>query len=211
MSSITEPIRIQPFQPEHFPEVSRLLVHSFRGKFQALTKLSDDVLASFFNKLFHYYPSEDASCRIVAIQEDEVVGTLELKWYIPRAKEEPFPSWSAFREFGTWTIIKLLFGLQFLNHEPRVGECYISEVAVHPNHQGKGIGKLLLRWAMNYACADERFDTLSLHVSHKNERARMLYELLSFQTVRKESSLIRYLLFHERQWHFMTFKPYRSQ
>lgn len=214
VSSITEPIRIQPFQPEHIPEVSRLLVYSFKGKFQALTNLHDDALTSFFNKLFHDYPPQYATSRIVALQGNEVAGTLEVKWCTPRSKKTngAFPPWSTFREFGSWNAFKLFLCLHYLNHEPRVGECYISEVAVHPNHQGKGIGKLLLRWAMNYAYADDRFNTLSLHVSHNNKRAKKLYEQLAFQTRRQESSFIRYLMFKERHWHYMTMKqPCRSK
>lgn len=44
-------ITIDPMQAKYNPQVSRLLVHGFRGKFQHLTNLSDEDLALFFKKL----------------------------------------------------------------------------------------------------------------------------------------------------------------
>lgn len=63
------PIIIEPMQAKYNQQVSRLLVHGFRGKFQSLTSLNDDDLALFFEKLFDHFPTEPASQRIVALQD----------------------------------------------------------------------------------------------------------------------------------------------
>lgn len=49
-------------------------VHGFRGKFQTLTKMNNDDLAPFFEKLFEHTPTDPASQRMVALQEREAFG-----------------------------------------------------------------------------------------------------------------------------------------
>ncbi|WGU97839.1 hypothetical protein QJQ58_07405 [Paenibacillus dendritiformis] len=78
----TSRITIEPMQAKYNPQVGRLLVHGFRGKFQHLTNMSDEDLALFFEKLFEHIPAEPASRRIVALQEGEVIGTLSIKWIL---------------------------------------------------------------------------------------------------------------------------------
>ncbi|WP_374016172.1 GNAT family N-acetyltransferase [Paenibacillus thiaminolyticus] len=199
-------ITIEPMQAKYNPQVSRLLVHGFRGKFQHLTNLSDEELALFFKKLFDQFPSEPASRRIVALQEGEVIGTLSIKWNADSDRKQDkrkLPSWRRFNSIGTWNFLKLLIGLSLLDHQPQAGECYIADVAVHPDHRSKGIGKMLLEWAQQFVQAEPSLNMLSLHVSGKNPRAKHLYEQLSFDIHSQGNSIMRYFLFNERNWHYM--------
>jgi ribosomal protein S18 acetylase RimI-like enzyme len=197
------PITIEPMQSKYNPQVGRLLVHGFRGKFQHLTNLNDDDLALFFEKLFDHFPKEPASQRMVALQEGEVIGTISIKWKAEadRKQKQELSSWKSFNRFGGWNLLKMLIGLYFLNHEPQAGECYIADVAVDPKHRSKGVGKLLLQWAQHVV--EPHLDVLSLHVVGKNPRAKHLYELLSFQTHLQKKSLVRQLLFNESNWDYM--------
>ncbi|MGG4398163.1 GNAT family N-acetyltransferase [Paenibacillus thiaminolyticus] len=199
-------ITIEPMQAKYNPQVSRLLVHGFRGKFQHLTSLSDEELAHFFEKLFKYFSDEAASRRIVALQEEQVIGTLSIKWIADLGKKQEnrkLPSWRSFNSIGTWDFLKMLIGLSLLDHQPQAGECYIADVAVHPDHRSKGIGKILLEWAQQFVHAEPSLNMLSLHVSAKNPRAKYLYEQLSFCTHSQGNSIMRHFLFNERKWHYM--------
>ncbi|KAG7351818.1 acyl-CoA N-acyltransferase [Nitzschia inconspicua] len=58
---------------------------------------------------------------------------------------------------------------------------YVEWIACHPDHTGKGIGSVLLQWAMEY-CRQMGLRTLSLQVGGSNERAIQLYERHGFVT-----------------------------
>ncbi|SCW33254.1 Acetyltransferase (GNAT) family protein [Paenibacillus tianmuensis] len=202
------PITIEPMQAKYNPQIGRLLVHGFRGKFQKLTNRNDDDLALFFEKLLDHFPAEPASRRMVALQEGEVIGTIAIKWK-PESdmkQKQELPSWKSFNRFGKWNLFKMLLGLHLLDHKPQAGECYIVDVVVHPDHRSKGVGKLLFQWAKHFAQTEPRLDALSLHVVGSNPRAKHLYELLSFQTQLQQSSLVRRLLFNESKWDYMVLK-----
>jgi len=197
---------IEPMQAAYNKQVGSLLTHGFRGKFQSLVKLNDDDLALFFQKLLDHFPAEPTGQRIVALQNGEAIGTLSMKWKAnPGTKQAKHELPSCFNMFGTWNSLKLQLGLHFLNYQPRAGECYIEDVAVHPHHRGKGVGKLLLQWAQHFV-QTRSFDILSLHVSGRNKRALHLYEQLSFRTHSQHNSLAKLLLFYEYKWYYMILK-----
>lgn len=202
-------ITIEPMQAKYNPQIGRLLVHGFRGKFQHLTNMSDEDLALFFEKLFEHFPTEPASQRMVALQEREVIGTLSIKWNANsdiKEEKKQLPSWRSFNSFGKWNLLKLFIGLSLLDHKPQAGECYIAAVVVHPDHRSKGVGKLLLEWAQQFVQAEPSLNILSLHVSGKNPRAKHLYEQLSFYTHSQENSKISHFLFDEWKWHYMVLR-----
>ncbi|WP_334073581.1 MULTISPECIES: N-acetyltransferase [Paenibacillus] len=202
------PITIEPMQAKYNPQVGRLLVHGFRGKFQRLAKLNDEELSLFFEKMLELYPYEPASQRVIALQEGVVLGTLSIKWKAAvKAKvkpvRQPSPSWKSFRQFGQWNVFKLGVGLYLMDHQPQVGECYIADLAVHPDCRGKGIGKRLLRWAQHFVQSEPGLQKLSLYVSERNPRAKGLYEQFSFRTRSGEYHPLWYLLFNEARWYYM--------
>ncbi|MGE7929001.1 GNAT family N-acetyltransferase [Lysinibacillus xylanilyticus] len=53
-------------------------------------------------------------------------------------------------------------------------------MSVSPEHRSKGVGKLLLQWAKNFARTHLQSNELSLHVASSN--SRQFYELISFRT-----------------------------
>ncbi|GMX65336.1 hypothetical protein Elgi_46060 [Paenibacillus elgii] len=72
-------ITIEPMQAKYNPQVGRLLVLGFGGKFQNMTSMSDGELALFFEKLLDHFPADPASQRI-ALQDGEAIGTISIKW-----------------------------------------------------------------------------------------------------------------------------------
>ena len=204
----TAPITIEPMQAKYNSQIGRLLVLGFRGKFQNLTKMNDGDLALFFEKLLAYFPSEPASQRMVALQEGEVIGTISIKWKpesdIMRNRE--LLSWKNLKILRKWSLLKMLFGLSLLDYKPQARECYIADIAVHPNHRSKGVGKRLLQWAQHFVQAEPHLEVLTLHVVGNNPRAKQLYELLSFQTHMQKESFVRRLLFNESKLDYMVLK-----
>ncbi|NSW52809.1 MAG: GNAT family N-acetyltransferase [Anaerolineae bacterium] len=57
---------------------------------------------------------------------------------------------------------------------------YISDVAVSRGHEGKGIGRMLMLAAENWA-QEMGYEILTLYVFAGNIRARQMYERLGFQ------------------------------
>lgn len=72
---------------------------------------------------------------------------------------------------------------EFFSHEP---QGYISDLVVHPDHEGQGVGRALLQAAEAWA-QDKGFAVLTLYVFASNTRARQLYEKVGFQ-----ADLIKY-------------------
>ncbi|MCM3269742.1 GNAT family N-acetyltransferase [Paenibacillus elgii] len=202
------PITIEPIQAKYNSQVSRLLVQGFGRKFQNLTSMSDGELALFFEKLLDHFPADPASQRMVALQDGEVIGTISIKWKPESTlkQKQNLPSWESFNRFGTWNLLKMRIGLYLFDHKPEAGECYISDVAVHPEHRGKGVGKLLLQWAQYFVQTKPSLDRLSLYVSGKNPRAKQLYEQLLFRTHSQTKSLMWHLLFKEMKWDYMVMR-----
>lgn len=202
------PLTIEPMQAKYNHQVGLLLVHGFRGKFQPLTNLPDNTLALFFEKLLDQIPPEPASQRMIVLEAEEVVGSLCIKEKAESGRKQEvlnFP-WSDCERFGKWNLFKLFLSLYFLDHQPQDGECYIEDISVHPAHQGKGVGKCLLQWAQQHVQSKSCLDRLSLHVVGKNQRAKKLYEQMSFCTQDCKSSILRYLLFHEFEWNYMVWR-----
>lgn len=211
------PITIEDMQPKYNREVSFLLAHAFQGKFAALTKLDIRSLAVYFGQLLELFPDGSLNRRMVARQGDKIVGTLSLKWHkslqqclgtaaalhgtlAPSAK---LSRWKGFSKLGTKNTLLLLAALYFLNHEPSPGECYIADLAVHPEHQGQGAGGLLIRQAQQFIRNQPGLHYLSLHVSGSNGQAKRLYERLSFSASSEEHSLFSSFLFQEKVWTYM--------
>jgi ribosomal protein S18 acetylase RimI-like enzyme len=200
-------ITIEPMEPKYNEQVGRLLFYGFRGKFQHLTNLNEENLALFFEKMLDSFPAEPASLRVVALQAGEVIGTLSIKWSANAEVQQAtsnLPSWKDFNHITKWNFLKLIIGLSLLEHKSLAKECYIADVAVHPDHRSKGVGRLLLEWAQQFALAEPSLNILSLHVAGTNPRAKQLYEQLSFSTHKQEYSILRHFFFNEGTWHYMT-------
>jgi ribosomal protein S18 acetylase RimI-like enzyme len=61
-------------------------------------------------------------------------------------------------------------------------KAHLAQVAVLPEYQHQGVGRLLLRHSLS-KLADQAFDSVSLIVSRQNRRALNMYELMRFERV----------------------------
>lgn len=195
-------VAIEPVRSELFLPVGELMAYGFGYKFNKLTSLSFHELAHVFEQLLHYLPQQQNSIRVVARQQDEVVGTMCLKW----KGEQPtydLSWWNKCNGIGNWKLFKLVTGLTLLHHSPNLQECYIEDLVVHPQHQGKGIGKLLLQYANQFMMQSASLSYLSLHVASHNDKAIKLYERYQFNQLNDDSSLLTGLLLGEKKWNYM--------
>ncbi|WP_195570588.1 GNAT family N-acetyltransferase [Paenibacillus sp. 1001270B_150601_E10] len=206
MTTPAIPFTIEPMQPSHITEISRLLVHGFNGKFLTMANLKEDALAYFFEHLLSCYPSTPASHRMVAIQGGNVIGTISYKWKpsIGTRYVQRYPRLTSFHPLRKWSLVKLFYGLHVLEHDPKDGECYIADIAVHPAHRSQGVGTHLLQHAKQVVQRETHLQWLSLHVSSKNKRAEELYKQMAFRKHSTRNSLASHLLFNEPTWSYMT-------
>jgi ribosomal protein S18 acetylase RimI-like enzyme len=80
--------------------------------------------------------------------------------------------------------IKTTYGFeQPLEDETQSGEYYIDCLSVFPGHQGKGIGKQLIKALITKAAADKGYFITGLLVSKGNPGAKAIYTGLGFKTV----------------------------
>jgi ribosomal protein S18 acetylase RimI-like enzyme len=61
-------------------------------------------------------------------------------------------------------------------------QAHLAQVAVLPEFQGRGVGRLLLDYSLS-RLGQRRFETLSLIVSRANHRALRMYQTMGFQRI----------------------------
>ncbi len=71
-----------------------------------------------------------------------------------------------------------------LEDETEPGEYYIDSIGVSPNHQGKGLGTLLLKFLIEEYVVNRK-ETLGLLVDDTNPNAKKLYLSLGFKVIKK--------------------------
>lgn len=81
-------------------------------------------------------------------------------------------------------------------------ECYLAHLAVSEDHQGKGVGSILIEASRKFA-EDNGFTRLTLIVSDKNPDARRLYERKGFVTDEVKYGLVEKMMFDDPVWWYM--------
>ena len=89
-----------------------------------------------------------------------------------------------------WDVDGHLVGNVSLRHARSRGGCLIGNVVVHPEWQGRGIGRALMRAAMNKA-SDRGARWIGLEVRADNGVARELYGGLGFKEVGRTQHMLR--------------------
>jgi len=200
-------IRLESMQPKHSQSLIELLIYTFRNHFKQCQNLSDEQLTHLFEKRLESSSNEASTHRIIALEDDKVVGTLCLKWKPEseqaKAKNVLF-SKEMVQVLGKWEYVKLAISSHLLKHEPALYECYIADISVHPEHQEQGIEPLLIQWACDFAKKDSKFDLITLHLMDKNKDTARFFEKFFFRTCLQKKSFARSVLFDDYQWNYMT-------
>ena len=78
-------------------------------------------------------------------------------------------------EIAGYMIINFLFSFEFGGHI-----CFLDELYIKPEFQGKSLGKKAVLHAQDFASKKD-LKLIYLEVEHHNERAKHLYETLGFE------------------------------
>ncbi|MFK4304437.1 MULTISPECIES: N-acetyltransferase [unclassified Paenibacillus] len=203
-----ESIDIVAYQKQDYEAVCKLLVESFKTKFQALVTLEDQDIQQLLMKVWVQDPNSSTMKQFVVKENQEVVGVLSLKWKAPSSslpKTKPI-SWAPLiKQFGCFNVFKFLTGMHALEYKPASDECYIDHLAIRSSHRNQGIGRRFLAFAQQFT-VESGFHVLTLHVEHKNQGAIRLYQKLAFEVEQSKCNGLRHFWFKEPVWHLMTWK-----
>lgn len=108
--------------------------------------------------------------------------------------------WLFIRGIGFMRAMYALAVLSAIEHAPiRIGELYISDVAVASAYRRRGIAALMLRHAEREA-QRQRLQYLSLYVHAHNQAALALYAKAGFVTAKTRTSVWTWLLLRNWSW-----------
>lgn len=185
-------IRLESMHSKHSQSLIELLIYTFRNHFKQCQNLSDEQLTHLFEKRLESSSNEASTHRIVALEGDKIVGTLCLKWK-PESNQDKAKNTLFSKEMvqvlGKWDFFKLALSSHLLKHDPALYECYIADIAVHPDHQAQGIEPLLIKWACDFAKKDSKFDLITLHLMDKNRDTTRFFEKFFFRTCLQKKAL----------------------
>ncbi|MGQ3478980.1 GNAT family N-acetyltransferase [Paenibacillus sp. TY11] len=202
------PFDIVAYQKQDHEAVCRLLVESFKAKFQSLVSLEDQEIQQLLMKIWVQNPNSTSMKQFVAKENDEVVGVLSLKWKVPSSslpETNPISLAPLIKQFGCFNVFKFLTGMHELEYIPGPDECYIDHLAIRSSHRNQGIGRHFLTFAQQFMVESD-FHVLTLHVAHQNQGAVRLYNKLGFHVERSNYNLMRHLFFKEPVWQRMTWR-----
>ncbi|MCG2417569.1 GNAT family N-acetyltransferase [Aequorivita sp. F47161] len=176
----TSPLpNIRPARPEDYKQVAPLIVQAMEDL--ACTFASTDtpekalpLFEHFFQQPANQYSFEHT---LVYAEGNKIMGSITCYngEFLPKYRA-PFMAYIA-KKYKVTNIE--------IDDETTPGEVYIDTLSVSPNHQGKGIGKLLIAAAINQAKL-EGHEKIGLLVDFKNPNAKKLYLRLGFESVGKK-------------------------
>ncbi len=197
-------IKIQPFCPEHYEQVSDILFDAFRSKFEKLTNLEESKLRGFVRAAG---PGECDAGTWVAELDGRIVGIISLKWNgMDKGKPaRPLQLGKLIHDYGLLNTIRFYTGMALLQEALPEGECYVEHIAVSAQARGMGVGHQLLDFGQEVATA-HGLSRYTLNVALSNPRARALYEKMGFGVTKKVTSWLTKLFINETGFYYMV-KP----
>jgi len=206
-------IQIEYMKEEYAVPVSQLLLQGFCTKLQFGTKITDARLQLLLEKMLVLDKQLGKGKRFVAIEGGSIIGSFSIKfqgkWSKQRSnmiKTDVLTYWNEIKALGLANALGFLLRLMCLHHHPRHGEVYISDLAVHEKYQGSGVGKAMLKWAIEEAELQSNNQFVSLHVADSNVRAKHLYERMGFRTLAIQSSILLKWFIGEAKWYYMIYE-----
>ncbi|PVX27479.1 MAG: hypothetical protein CW716_02095 [Candidatus Bathyarchaeum sp.] len=154
--------------------VSKIFLNSFEGKFQKIFANKNKAV-SFISTFLR----DDRA--FVALKDGVAVGFVGLehdnKSFIDANLRQTVGL------LGLGVLRAALFGAVFMMNRTKPNEVYVESLAVSEKERAKGIGKKLLKAAIDYARL-EGFSSVRLDVIGTNRDAKRLYERFGFKESR---------------------------
>lgn len=166
---------IRPATPDDAPKLAELINMAMLGiTFSFIGKEDIDEANSFIEDLVSTRNNQYSYQNIFVIQElDQIIGQICI---YDGAKFEEL-------RVPVWQSIKVKYGHDYYaDAETGPGEMYIDTFAISPTVRGKGLGKELLNFAIDYFVHKQK-KILGLLVDRDNPDAKRLYEKLGFKVI----------------------------
>ena len=155
---MTTSIQIEPVCPQFHQAVAELMAYGFGHKFQKITSLSITDLAYVFEQLLNHPPMELSTLRVIGCENEEIVGTMCLKWkeasnrVAIKTVHANSHWWSKCNRIGNWKLLQLITSLHLLKHTPKLGECYVEDLVVHPHTKARELVHSCFNGHRNICC-----------------------------------------------------------
>ena len=98
-------------------------------------------------------------------------------------------------------ILRIIFGIDFKNH-PDNKSLKLHRIYLHPNTQGKGLGKKIVSWIETIGI-EKKYENLWLEAMDTQEQALHFYKNKGFSTVNKKILDFSLLHIHLRGMYVM--------
>lgn len=146
---------------------------------------------------------EELSNYFVAVEHDRVLGVIHLTYYGAKENSSLSSIIYTLQKLGIFRGIKATVAFALLDFKDfNKSSCFVDFVGILPVFQGRGIGKLLLKKAEEFA-RYKKFHILSLNVIGKNKGAIKLYQKLGFKKIKYNKSVLGRLFFGIKDFFYM--------
>jgi ribosomal protein S18 acetylase RimI-like enzyme len=199
---------VRPARLVDLPGAAAVLQEAFSDKMRIIFSKQPEKVRALLEEVYTGPVGRGYDGILVAERGGRIIGTLLVEpiYYTPR-ENRAFENF-AIRELGMLRMLRAAFLLWLVGYRPKPGEAYISDVGVAQDHQGQGVGQLLIEQAEEWA-RDHNRERMTLWVAATNERAVHVYEKAGFTINRTRSNLILGAVFGIQRWHFME-KPLKT-
>jgi len=181
--AIIKPAEGTEEEAEHF---ARLMEISAPEYFPALLgKRFKELFRRLFLEKGNLFSHEHV---VFAIYEGQIAGMILSYDWKTKKREEKRTGWLMMKSLGFDFLRKLPAFISSTSGSGRLekGDYYVSNVAVYPKFQGKGIGKALMLEAERLAM-ESGAERITLDVERNNERAIAIYKKLGYSIEREHS------------------------
>ena len=139
----------------------------------------------------------------VVVAQDTIVATIALRARITMRQLPAVPvEWLFIKKLGFLRALYALTILSIIDHHIKFDELYVSDVAVLPTYQRRGIARAMLDHALAEA-QRLKLKTLCLYVSATNTAACALYQQAGYHPTYTHHSLIAWLVTRRWRWLLM--------
>lgn len=199
---------IEPLTASSVLASSALFFQAFASKFAKIKFSSATTKQSLIDELWKLHFVDQSEQQFVVIYQGKIIAAFGIAVTtgetMPKSKFAS-SSLKLSKQFGLLNTLKAAWICSLFSHTPDTDEVYISYIGVDNQFQGKGIGKYILRWIMNYASQNKNINHVSLYVSQSNTGAKKLYENLGFTVEKYEKSLVTQFSMNIYSWFYMKY------
>ncbi|WP_027108917.1 GNAT family N-acetyltransferase [Lacticigenium naphthae] len=176
-------MKIEEMQEEDVKQVSEIVAHALKDKFQETLSIPERTLQKLV-KLLWISEAEAYGMKVyVAKEKDTIYGAYGITYkptVVPSvrllAKVKKMTDYIGWKDMQNFLTVS-----RKTRRRPGKGEAFIDFVAVREDARDQKIGHLLMTSISSWALRRRSVKELTLYVLKENERAHHLYEKFGFQ------------------------------